>query len=80
MKSKEKGYFFDPLTLHLCRGVASGVQESGGVMLAMREVKAIYQQGVYAVAAAFRQLYEVIEVEDERVHRRVAAATAAQLM
>ena len=49
-------------------------------MLAMREVRAIYQQGVYAEAAAFRQLYEVIEVEDERVHRRVAAATAAHLM
>ena len=43
----------------------------------MREVRAIYHQGVYAVAAAFRQLYEMIEVEDERVHRLVAAANAA---
>jgi transposase len=48
-------------------------------MLAMREVRAIYHQGVYAVSGAFRQLYEMIEVEDERVHRLVAAATAAHL-
>ena len=48
-------------------------------MLAMREVRAIYHQGVYAVAGAFRQLYEMIEVEDERVHRLVAVATAAHL-
>lgn len=48
-------------------------------MIAMREVRAIYHEGVHAVAAAFRQLYEVIEVEDERVHLRVAAATAAHL-
>lgn len=48
-------------------------------MLAMREVRAIYQEGVYAVAAAFRQLYEVIEVSEERVHRRVVAANAAHL-
>jgi transposase len=48
-------------------------------MIAMREVRAIYHEGVYAVAAAFRQLYEVIEVEEERVHRRVVAATAVHL-
>ena len=48
-------------------------------MLAMREVRAIYSQGVYAVAAAFRQLYEMIEVEDERVHKLVATATSALL-
>lgn len=48
-------------------------------MLAMREVRDIYHQGVYAVAAAFRQLYEMIEVEDERVHRLVTAANAAHL-
>ena len=48
-------------------------------MIAMREVRDIYHQGVWAVAAAFRQLYEVIEVEDERVHRRVASANAAHL-
>jgi transposase len=45
----------------------------------MREVRAIYHQGVYAVAAAFRQLYEMVEVEDERVHRLVASANAAHL-
>ena len=48
-------------------------------MLAMREVRAIYHQGVYAVAATIRQLYEMIETDAERVHRRVAAATAAHL-
>jgi len=36
--------------------------------------------GGYAVAGpAIRQLYEMIEVEDERVHRLVAAANAAHL-
>jgi len=48
-------------------------------VLAMREVRAIYHQGVWAVAAAFRQLYEMIEVEDGRVQRLIAAATAAHL-
>jgi hypothetical protein len=48
-------------------------------MLAMREVRAIYHQGVYAVASTIRQLYEMIETDDERVHRLVAAATAAHL-
>jgi transposase len=48
-------------------------------MIAMREVREIYHQGVWAVAAAFRQLYELIEVEDERVHRLIAAATVAHL-
>lgn len=37
-------------------------------MLAMREVRAIYHQGVYAVVATIRQLYEIIETDDERVH------------
>src|SRR5215210_7136138 len=58
---------------------STGRRELRSAMIAMREVRAIYHQGVWAVAAAFRQLYEVIEVEDERVHRRVAAATAAHL-
>ena len=48
-------------------------------MIAMREVREIYHQGVWAVAAAFRQLYEMIEVEDERVQKLVAAATVAHL-
>jgi transposase len=79
IKSTEKGYFFYPLTLHHCLGLAKDTWESGSVMLAMREVRAIYHQGVYAVAATIRQLYEMIETDDERVHRRVAAATAAHL-
>ena len=45
----------------------------------MREVRAIYHQGVYAVAAAFRQLYEMIEVEDGRVQRLIAAANVAHM-
>jgi transposase len=48
-------------------------------VLAMREVRAIYHQGVYAVAAAFRQLYEMIEADEAGLQRRVAAATAAHL-
>jgi chromosome segregation ATPase len=48
-------------------------------MIAMREVRDIYHQGVWAVADAFRQLYEMIEVEDERVQKLVTAATAAHL-
>ena len=48
-------------------------------MLAIREIRAIYSEGVYAVAATIKQLYEMIEVEDERVHRLVAAANAAHL-
>ena len=48
-------------------------------MMAMREVRDIYHQGVYAVAAAFRQLYEMIEVEEGRVQKLVAAATVAHL-
>jgi hypothetical protein len=34
--------------------------------IAMREVRDIYHQGVWAVADAFRRLYEMIEVEDGR--------------
>lgn len=45
------------IALHLCRGAAPGTLESDDVVLAMREVRAIYHQGVHAVAAAFRQLY-----------------------
>jgi predicted RNase H-like nuclease (RuvC/YqgF family) len=48
-------------------------------MIAMREVREIYHRGVWAVADAFRQLYEMIEVEEGRVRRLVAAATAAHL-
>ena len=48
-------------------------------MLRKHEIRAIYDQGVEAVGATIRQLYEVIEVEDERAHKLVASATAAQL-
>lgn len=37
-------------------------------MLAMREVRAIYHHGIWAVAAAFRQLYEMIDAEDVLTH------------
>jgi hypothetical protein len=53
--------------------------EPDSAMLAMREVRDIYHQGVWAVADAFRQLYEMIEVEDGRVQKLVAAATVAHL-
>jgi hypothetical protein len=78
VKRTEKGYFLYPQPLHGCPGRHSS-GEFSSAMLAMREVKAIYHQGLYAVAATIRQLYEMIETEDERVHRLVAAATAAHL-
>jgi transposase len=48
-------------------------------MIAMREVRDIYNQGVWAVADAFRRLYEMIEVKDEQVQKLIALATAAHL-
>ena len=48
-------------------------------MLAIREIRAIYSEGVYAVAATIKQLYQMIEADDERVHKLVSAATAAHL-
>ena len=48
-------------------------------MLRKTEIRVIYAAGVEAVEATIRQLYEMIEVEDERVHRLVTSATAAQL-
>ncbi|MCA1566069.1 MAG: DUF6444 domain-containing protein [Acidobacteria bacterium] len=48
-------------------------------MLRKREIRAIYEHGVEAVAATIKQLYEMIEVEDERVHQLVIRATAAHL-
>ena len=55
------------------------LRELGSTVLRKTEVRVIYDQGVEAVAATIRQLYEMIEVEDERVHRLVASATAAHL-
>ena len=48
-------------------------------MLRKSEIRVIYEAGVEAVAATIRQLYEMIEVEDERVHRLVTSAMAAHL-
>lgn len=48
-------------------------------MIAMREVREIYHRGVWAVADAFRRLYEMIEVEEGRVQQLVAVATVAHL-
>ena len=48
-------------------------------MLRKREIRAIYGQGIEAVETTIRQLYEMIEVEDERVHNLVASATVAHL-
>jgi transposase len=48
-------------------------------MLRQHEIRDIYEEGVEAVTETIRRLYEMIEVEDERVHRLVASATAAHL-
>ncbi len=48
-------------------------------MLSKHEIRVIYDQGVEEVAATIRQLYEMIEIEDERVHKLVCSATAAHL-
>jgi hypothetical protein len=48
-------------------------------MLSHHQTRVIYDQGVEAVTATIRQLYKMIEVEDESVMRLVASATAAHL-
>jgi chromosome segregation ATPase len=48
-------------------------------MLSHHQIRVIYDEGVEAITETIRQLYEMIEVEDERVHRLVASATAAHL-
>jgi transposase len=52
---------------------------SGSDVLRKTEIKAIYKQGVEEVEATIRQLYELLEEDDARVHRLVASATAAHL-
>ncbi len=47
-------------------------------MLRKKEIRAIYDQGLEAVATTIRHLYEMIETEDERVEL-VARATSAHL-
>ena len=48
-------------------------------MLSHHQIRVIYEEGVESVAETIRQLYEMIETDDERVQRLVASATAAHL-
>jgi hypothetical protein len=48
-------------------------------MLRKTEIRVIYDQGIEAVATTIKQLYEMIEVEDERVHNLVAPTSATHL-
>lgn len=48
-------------------------------MLRKAEIRVIYDQGIEAVATTIKQLYEMIEVEDERVHNLVASTSATHL-
>ncbi len=48
-------------------------------MLRKAEIRVIYDQGIEAVATTIKQIYEMIEVEDERVHNLVASTRAVQL-
>ena len=42
-------------------------------------MRRLHAQGVEAVERTIRQLYEMIEADDARIHRLVSSATAAQL-
>jgi transposase len=48
-------------------------------MLRRHEIRTSYNKGVGAVTETIRQLYEMIETDDERVRKLVASATAAHL-
>jgi transposase len=48
-------------------------------MLSQHQIRVIYDQGVQSVTQTIRQLSEMIEVEEARLQRVVAAATAAHL-
>jgi predicted RNase H-like nuclease (RuvC/YqgF family) len=48
-------------------------------MLSQHQIRVIYDQGVEAITATLRQLYEMIEIDDERIQRMVAHANAAHL-
>lgn len=52
---------------------------SGSAVLNKHAIRVIYEEGVEAVEATIRQLYEMIEIEDERVQRMVCSATEAHL-
>ncbi len=43
------------------------------------EIRIIYDQGLEAVETTIRHLYEMIELEDERLYRLIATASAAHL-
>src|ERR1051325_10769311 len=48
-------------------------------MLRQHEIRVIYEEGIGAVTETIRHLYEMIEIDDERVQRLVAFATTAHL-
>ena len=48
-------------------------------MLSHHQIRVLYEEGVEAVTETFRQLYEMIETDEERIQRLVASATAAHL-
>jgi len=48
-------------------------------MLSHHQIRVIYEEGVEAVTETIRQLYEMIETDDERDQRLVASATTAHL-
>lgn len=48
-------------------------------MLTRHQIRVIYEEGVESVTQTIRQLYEMIETDDERVQRLVASATAVHL-
>src|SRR5215216_7324584 len=52
---------------------------AGSAVLNQHAIRVIYEEGVEAVAATIRQLYEMVEIEDERGQRMVCSATAAHL-
>lgn len=48
-------------------------------MLSHHQIRVIYDQGVEAVAATIKQIYEMIEVEEERVQKLITCATSTHL-
>jgi hypothetical protein len=48
-------------------------------MLSHHQIRVIYDEGVEAVTAAFRQFYEMIETDDGRVQKLIACATSMHL-
>lgn len=48
-------------------------------MLSIHEIRAIHQRGVYAVAQTISDLYQMIEMDDERVQKLIRSAHATYL-